>query len=75
MRALSRTAVKLLPWEFVHASAFALENHPGDLSVLQGVGLTVAKALMLAYLTCTALTDGRRSIHDLVAGTVVEAAA
>ena len=75
MQALCRTAAKLLPWELVHVSAFALEKQPGDLSLVQGVGLAFANALMLAYLSCAVLTRGRRSIHDLVAGTVVGAAA
>jgi uncharacterized RDD family membrane protein YckC len=74
-RALCRTALKLLPWEFVHVSAFALGTRAGDLSRVQVVGLCVANALMLAYLACAALTRGRRSLHDLVAGTVVEAVA
>jgi uncharacterized RDD family membrane protein YckC len=75
LRALCRTAAKLLPWELVHVSVFALEKQPGDFSMVQGVGLTVANALILGYLTCAAVTHGRRSIHDLVAGTVVEEAA
>jgi uncharacterized RDD family membrane protein YckC len=75
LRALCRTAAKLLPWELVHVSVFALAQYPGDFSTAQSVGLTVANALLLAYLTTAAVTHGRRSIHDLVAGTVVEAAA
>ena len=75
MQALGRTAARLLPWELVHISAFALETQPGDFSIVQGVGLAFANALMLAYLACAAWTHGRRSIHDVVAGTVVGAAA
>jgi uncharacterized RDD family membrane protein YckC len=75
MQALGRTAARLLPWELVHISAFALEKQPGEFSIVQGVGLAFANALMLAYLACAAWTHGRRSIHDVLAGTVVGAAA
>ena len=75
IQALCRTAAKLLPWELVHVSVFALETREGELSIVQSVGLVVANALMLGYLTCAALTRGRRGIHDLVAGTEVQAAA
>ena len=75
MQALGRTAARLLPWELVHVSAFALEKRPGDFSIVQGTGLAFANALMLAYLACAAWTHGRRSIHDVLAGTVVGTAA
>jgi uncharacterized RDD family membrane protein YckC len=75
IKALYRTAGKLLPWELVHISAFALGTDAGELSILQVVGLSVANVLMLGYLACAALTRGRRSVHDFVAGTVVEVAA
>lgn len=71
-RALYRTAVKLLPWELVHLAAFALASRAGDFSVMQVVGLSVANALMLGYMVCATLTRGRRSVHDFVAGTMVE---
>lgn len=75
MLALGRTAAKLLPWELVHVSAFALQREPGEFTAAQGVGLAVANALALAYLACAALTRGRRSIHDVMAGTLVVPAA
>ena len=71
MQALGRTAAKLMPWELVHVSAFALERVPGEFWIVQGIGLAAANALALAYLACAALTGGRRSVHDLLAGTVV----
>lgn len=70
-RALGRTAVKLLPWELVHISAFALSKDLLQLSPVQMGGLVVANLLILVYLGVALVTKGRRSVHDFVAGTVV----
>jgi uncharacterized RDD family membrane protein YckC len=75
IRAVCRTAARLLPWELVHISAFALETQPGDFSIVQSTGLVVANVLVLAYVACAVLTQGRRSIHDAVAGSAVRAVA
>jgi uncharacterized RDD family membrane protein YckC len=65
--ALVRTALKLLPWEMVHLSAFALAGHmPG-----QVIGLTIANGLAVVYFVVAACTGGRRSVHDYVAATEV----
>jgi len=71
-RALGRTATKLLPWELTHISAFALAADLNHFTVVQGVGLAAANALVLGYLACAAVTRGRRSVHDFIAGTAVE---
>lgn len=70
-QALLRTASKLLPWELVHVSAFALSVDLGDLSDTQVVGLLVANVLIVSYVACAALTRGRRSVHDFIARTTV----
>lgn len=72
LRAIGRTAAKLVPWELTHASVFALAADLGTMSLVQGVGLVTANALMVVYLACAALTRGRRSVHDYFAGTIVE---
>ena len=71
LRALGRTAAKLLPWELTHVSVFALAADVGQFSVAQSVGLATGNALMMAYLACAAFTRGKRSVHDLIARTVV----
>ena len=70
-RAFLRTAVKVLPWELTHISAFALASEPGRIDTTQGIGLAAANGLALAYLLVAAGTRGRRSVHDLVANTEV----
>ena len=66
-KALARTAVKLLPWETVHLSAFALAG----LEPEQVIGLTIANGLAVVYLVVAMCTGGRRSVHDYVAATEV----
>jgi len=70
-RALARTAVKLFPWELVHFAAFALADVAGE--PLQLAGLIGANVLTLAFLVVCLVTGGRKSVHDLVVGTRVEA--
>ena len=69
---LGRTAVKLLPWETTHLSAFAFSAQPGvSLDVGQLMGLTIANVLIVVYLVVVACTGGRRSVHDHVAAAEV----
>jgi uncharacterized RDD family membrane protein YckC len=72
VRALGRTAVKLLPWETTHLSAFALAVEPGiTFDTGQLIGLTIANVLLVVYLAVAAWTGGRRSVHDYLAATEV----
>ena len=70
-RALARTAIKLLPWELVHLSAFALSEDLDAFSIIQSVGLTAANLLLLFYLWLAFVSRGRRSVHDVLADTRV----
>lgn len=69
--AFLRTAVKLLPWELVHVSAFALSADLSQLNSGQTIGLITANVLILAYVIFFVATRGRRSVHDFVAQTEV----
>jgi len=73
-RALARTAVKLLPWELVHVSAFALSTDLTRFSQGQVIGVAVANVLTVVYLGVAVATRGRRSVHDYAAGTLVRSA-
>lgn len=73
-RAAGRTAVKLLPWELTHLSAFALSTELNQFNHIQTIGLMAANALLLIYLGLATATKGQRSIHDFVVGTVVQPA-
>lgn len=70
-RALLRTAVKLLPWELVHISAFALSMDMSELSVWQMAGLIIANGLVIAYVVVLVVRRGQRTIHDFAAQTKV----
>ena len=69
MRAVARTAVKLLPWELVHVSMFALAPEGGETLPFQWALLGLAYALMLVYLIDAFVSGGRRAPHDRLAGT------
>ena len=70
-QALGRTAVKLLPWELVHLSVFALSSDLSHFSLGQSIGLATANGLIILYLIVALATHGRRSVHDFVAATEV----
>ncbi|MFZ1400871.1 MAG: RDD family protein [Candidatus Promineifilaceae bacterium] len=66
-QAVLRTAVKLVPWELVHISAFALSEEMSVFSPMQTIGLAAANMLTLVYVVVAVFTSGQRSIHDFVA--------
>ena len=74
-RALARTAVKVLPWETAHFSAFALSTGAAELGLWELIGLSIANGLAVVYFVVAAWTRGRRSVHDYVAATEVRAVA
>lgn len=69
--AVTRTAVKLLPWELIHLAFFALSIRFGELAPIQVVVGGAAYVLMFVYLAVALRTGGARSIPDLVASTRV----
>lgn len=71
-RALARTAIKLLPWEIIHISAFALSKELGTFTLLQYIGLATGNALALAYFITSALTQGKCTVYDLILGTEIQ---
>jgi len=70
-QALTRTAIKLLPWELVHLSAFAASTDLNQLSMIQTIGLGAANLLILLFVLVAVFNYGARSVHDFVAGTAV----
>jgi len=70
-QALVRTAVKMLPWEVAHASLFLFAPALGTFAVGNWIGVGASYALSGAYLIMAWRTQGRRSVHDVVASTNV----
>jgi len=70
-RALLRTAIKLAPWELTHLTFFALSPQLGTFTDLQLGLLIVVYVLFAVYLVVALRNGGARSVHDLVADTVV----
>jgi uncharacterized RDD family membrane protein YckC len=71
-RALVRTAIKLLPWEIIHFSSFALSKEPGAFTLFQYIGLVAGNALAFAYFIASAVMQGKHSIHDILLGTEIQ---
>jgi uncharacterized RDD family membrane protein YckC len=71
-RAFARTVLKLLPWEIIHFSSFALSQKPGMFTSNQYIGLVAGNALAFAYFIASVFTRGERSIHDILIGTAIE---
>jgi uncharacterized RDD family membrane protein YckC len=57
-RALGRTAVKMIPWELTHASAFLLAPSLGEFGWASGLGLALAYGLIALYLVVAWRTGG-----------------
>lgn len=70
-RALVRTAVKMVPWEIVHVSAFLFAPALGQLAVGNYIGIGASYILSFAYLFVAWRMRGYRSVHDFVASTCV----
>jgi uncharacterized RDD family membrane protein YckC len=71
LRAFARATVKLLPWEMPHIFGFALAEVVTG--AVQAAGLITANILGIVYLAILVASQGRRSLHDLLAGTQVGA--
>ena len=71
LRALARTAIKLTPWELTHLAVFGLAPALGAIGGGQLAVLWFAYALLALFIGVALRTGGRRSVHDLVAGTIV----
>ena len=68
-RALTRTAVKLLPWELAHIFGFALADTVSQAGV--SAGLIAANSLIIIYLVILLINAGKMSLHDFIAKTEV----
>ena len=70
-QALVRTAILLLPWEVAHIS----NNFPEPMWYSDNpgfrIGFAIVPILIIIYLFVAIKRQDRRSVHDLVAGTIV----
>ena len=69
VRALLRTAIKLLPWELAHIFGFALVDSINQTAV--SAGLITANLLIIIYLVILVINAGKLSFHDIFAKTEV----
>ncbi len=72
LRALARTAVKLLPWEIAHATMFLPTPVADDpQGAFNRAGFMVSVLLTGSWLVTVMLTKDHAAVHDLVARTRV----
>ncbi len=69
--AVSRSALKLLPWELVHIAFFAMARSFERIEPVQLLVAGSSYALMFAYLAVALGTGGTRSVPDFAASTRV----
>ena len=70
-RALMRTLIKLLPWELTHLSILTPTPLPLDPNPKPRLGLILVYILLGLYMVTMIFTPRKRSIHDLLIGTLV----
>ena len=71
-QSLLRSAVMLMPFELNHAVMFHLLPSDAPPPPSFFIGLVVWWALIATYIATMLLTRRRQSVHDLLAGTVVQ---
>lgn len=71
-QSLLRSAVMLIPFELNHVVWFHLAPRDAPPTPAFYIGLAAFWALIVAYIATILLTRRRQSVHDLVAGTVVQ---
>ncbi len=70
-RAFLRTLLKLLPWELTHLSLLLPTPILTDPNPQPRLGLILVYPLLGLYMLSMIFTPRKRSIHDLLAGTLV----
>jgi uncharacterized RDD family membrane protein YckC len=71
LRALARTLIKLIPWELTHIVLFFPTPIMTDPNPTPRLGLFLVYPLLALYMLSMIFTPRKRSIHDLVVGTLV----
>ena len=71
LRAFFRTILKLLPWELTHLSLLLPTPILTDPKPQPRLGLILVYLLLGLYMLSMIFTPRKRSIHDLLAGTLV----
>jgi len=70
-RAFIRTLIKLIPWELTHVVLFFPTPIWTDPNPSPRLGLFLVYPLLVLYMLSMIFTPRKRSIHDLIVGTLV----
>lgn len=71
---ISRTAIKLIPWEMTHLSFFGLSegwSTYSNFSITQIILIVITYALIFIYVIFIIKTKGFKGIHDLISRTQI----
>jgi len=71
-QAISRNAIKLIPWEMVHLTFFGLSEGWGSFNVVQMILVVITYAIIFFYIIVMIKTKGTKAIHDLISHTQVK---
>ncbi len=70
-RAFFRTLLKLVPWELTHITLLLPTPIFSDPSRSPALGLIAVYATLILYMATMIFTPRKRSLHDILAGTLV----
>jgi uncharacterized RDD family membrane protein YckC len=71
-QAISRNAIKLIPWEMVHLSFFGLSEGWGTFTITQMISVVITYVLIFLYIIVMIRKKGVKGIHDIVSHTQVK---
>lgn len=73
-RALTRIALKFIPWELTHTLIWQLRFAPQELAPMVSLGFILVWLLVGANVVSLAMSASRQTLYDRLAGTYVIAA-
>jgi uncharacterized RDD family membrane protein YckC len=70
-RALTRTALKFIPWELTHTLIWQLRFAPQELAPMVSLGFILVWLLVGSNVVSLAMSASRQTLYDGLAGTYV----
>ncbi|MFX0057726.1 MAG: RDD family protein [Candidatus Heimdallarchaeota archaeon] len=70
-QAISRTAIKFIPWEMVSLSFFGFSEDWGIFSITQVISITITIILIFLYIIIMIKMKGVKGIYDLISHTQI----
>ncbi|MFX0076715.1 MAG: RDD family protein [Candidatus Hermodarchaeota archaeon] len=71
-QAISRTAIKLIPWEMTHLTFFGFSEGWGTFNMVQIILIVILYGLIFVYIIIMIRTKGVKGIHDIISHTQIK---